>query len=88
MNIVGRIFSDPVRYVSLLTDARISESFVSGLLALAVNSLGGRIIFQMLGVYVDSSPGTLIPALWVHYRCWTSLSLSALWSFIPAPPVG
>jgi len=30
-----------------------------------VNSLGGLIIFRMLGAYVDSS-GTLIPALWVH----------------------
>ena len=56
--------------------------------ALAVISLGGLIIFRMLGAYVDSSPGTLIPALCVHYRRWTSLSLSALWSFIPAPPVG
>ena len=34
--------------------------------ALAVNSLGGLIIFQMQGAYVDSSLGTLIPALWVH----------------------
>jgi len=60
--------------------------------ALAVNSLGGLIIFRMLGAYVDSS-GTLIPALWVHLSplsgCrWTSLSLSALWSIIPASPVG
>jgi len=51
-----------------------------------VNSLGGLIIFRMLGAYVDSSAVTLIPVLWVHYRRWTSLSLSALWSFIPAPP--
>jgi hypothetical protein len=29
-------------------------------------SLGGLIIFRMLGAYVDSSLGTLIPALWVH----------------------
>jgi len=33
--------------------------------ALAVNSLGGLIIFRMLGAYVDSS-GTLISACWVH----------------------
>ena len=45
-------------------------------------------IFRMLGAYVDSLPGTLIPAVWVNYRRWTSLSLSALWSFIPASPVG
>jgi hypothetical protein len=56
--------------------------------ALPVNSLGGLNIFWMLGAYVDSSLGTLIPALWVHYCCWTTPSLSALWSFIPAPPVG
>ena len=30
-----------------------------------MNSLGGLIIFRMLGAYVDSSLGTLIPALWV-----------------------
>jgi hypothetical protein len=52
-----------------------------------VNSLGELIIFRMLGAYVDSS-GTLVPVFWVHYRRWTSLSLSALWSIIPAPPVG
>ena len=34
--------------------------------AFAVNSPGGLIIFRMLGAYVDSSVGTLIPALWVH----------------------
>jgi len=48
-----------------------------------VDSLGGLIIFRMLGAYVDSSLGTLIPALWVDLSplsgCrWTSLSLSAL----------
>ena len=32
---------------------------------MAVYSLGGLIIFRMLGAYVDSSLGTLIPALWV-----------------------
>ena len=37
----------------------------TSLRALAVNSLGGLIIFRMLGAYVDSSLGTLIPALWV-----------------------
>jgi len=56
--------------------------------ALAASSLGGLIIFRMLGAYVDSLPGTLIPALWVFYHRWTSVSLSALWSFILAPPVG
>ena len=30
-----------------------------------MNSLGGLIIFRMLGAYVDSS-GTLISARWVH----------------------
>jgi len=34
--------------------------------ALPVNSLSNLIIFRMLGVYVDSSLGTLIPTLWVH----------------------
>jgi len=37
----------------------------TSLRALAVNSLGGRIIFRMLGAYVYSS-GTLISARWVH----------------------
>jgi len=37
----------------------------TSLRALAVNSLGGLIIFQMLGAYVDSS-GTLISPRWVH----------------------
>jgi hypothetical protein len=37
----------------------------TSLRALAVNSLGGLIIFRMLGAYVDSS-GTLISARWVH----------------------
>ena len=60
----------------------------TSLRALAVNSLGGLIIFRMLGAYVGSLPGTLILALWVNYRYWTSLSLSALWSFILASPVG
>ena len=64
----------------------------TSLRALAVNSLGGLIIFRMLGAYGDSS-GTLIPALWVHLsplsdRRWTSLSVSALWSFIPGSQVG
>jgi hypothetical protein len=37
----------------------------TSLRALAVNSLGGLIIFRMLGAYVDSS-GMLISARWVH----------------------
>jgi len=37
----------------------------TSLRALAVNSLGGLIIFRMLGAYVDSTLGTHIPALWV-----------------------
>jgi len=37
----------------------------TSLRALAVNSLGGLIIFRMLGAYVDSSV-TLISARWVH----------------------
>ena len=37
----------------------------TSLRALAVNSLGGLIIFRMQGAYIDSSLGTLIPALWV-----------------------
>jgi len=37
----------------------------TSLRALAVISLGGLIIFRMLGAYVDSS-GTLISARWVH----------------------
>jgi len=37
----------------------------TSLRGLAVNSLGGLIIIRMLGAYVDSSLGTLIPALWV-----------------------
>jgi len=56
--------------------------------ALAVNSLGGLIIFRMLGAYVDSSRGTLIPAFCVHYRRRASLSLIAPWSFIPSPLAG
>jgi hypothetical protein len=38
---------------------------VSDFWALAVNSLGGLIIFRKLGAYVDYS-GTLLPTLWVH----------------------
>jgi len=37
----------------------------TSLRALAVNSLGGLIIFRLLGAYVDSS-ATLISARWVH----------------------
>jgi hypothetical protein len=37
----------------------------TSLRALAVSTLGGLIIIQMLGAYVDSS-GTLITARWVH----------------------
>jgi hypothetical protein len=38
---------------------------LTSLQALAVNSLGGLIIFRMLGAYVDSS-GMLISARWVQ----------------------
>ena len=44
------------------SDFAWSVLVVSDFWALAVNSLGGLIIFRMLGAYVDSS-GTLIPAL-------------------------
>jgi len=97
----------PLDLVFLVDLLRVSTCFVfqlasccyllrldlsTSLRALAVNSLGGLIIFRMLGAYVDSS-GTLIPALWVHLsplsdRRWTSLSLSALWSIVPGSQVG
>jgi len=44
------------------SDFAWSVLVVSDVWALAVNPLGGLIIFRMLGVYDDSS-GTLIPAL-------------------------
>ena len=34
--------------------------------ALAVNSVDGLILFRMLGAYVDSSLGTLVPVVFVH----------------------
>jgi len=44
---------------------RVVSSRCLWLCALVVNSLSGLIIFWMLGSYIDSSVGTLIPVLWV-----------------------